>query len=153
MKPSLLLRVTAVAASTAALNLPCGITFLMSDITNSMENASQTGNFALDHGTLGAATLFGNEGGRQKWPRDENKQVTIRVCFLNEETRSLKSKMVDATQWWFNRLGGAPSAQSGHALRIRETLENEDPDKPFYCTADGNTWNNAIPIDTLAVIP
>jgi hypothetical protein len=61
--------------------------------------------------------------------------------------------MVDATQWWFNRLGGAPSAQSGHALRIRETLENEDPDKPFYCTADGNTWNNAIPIDTLAVIP
>jgi hypothetical protein len=84
MKPSLLLQVTAVAASTAALNLPCGITFPMGDIiTKSMENASQTGNFALDHGTLGTATLFGNEGGRQKWPRDENKQVTIRVCFLN----------------------------------------------------------------------
>jgi hypothetical protein len=153
MRPFLLLRVTAIAASAAALNLPCGINFPMGDIiTNSLENASQTGDFALDHGSLGAATVFSNKDGPQKWPRDVNNIVTIRVCFLNEETRNLKSKIVKATQSWFNRLGGASSAQSGHALKIVEAMENGDPDKPLYCAA-GGTWNEAIPIDTLAVIP
>jgi hypothetical protein len=99
MRPFLLLRVTAIAASAAALNLPCGINFPMGDtITNSLANASQTGDFALDHGSLGAVTVFGNKDGPQKWPRDENNIVTIRVCFLNEETRNLKSKIVKATQ-------------------------------------------------------
>ncbi|KAI0577866.1 hypothetical protein PtrEW4_007762 [Pyrenophora tritici-repentis] len=103
-------------------------------------------------GGKGATDAWGNNGGPIPWPRDGNNQVIIPYCFTEEfDRKNVRSVVENTMAKWIEYLGGPAGSDTRHALSFQERKNNQG--KPLYCSTGGdcNTWNLAVPQDTVAI--